>query len=186
MHLSPNPHHSAILVLSFASSSSIRSAVSSDFPFQSLPDPHLSFCHYTRHEQRYLRARVEGDLGNLNMSVLVYIRISYVKVGQVIPVHSWHLCEDRQNLVQVFWDSDASTGVPHHLIVKSWLNSSPDNNVLLAYIPLSNFIGLFFCVWPILCDVFLCLLFSCSIAKNTTYTGSLPSNAYEALTPSAS
>lgn len=67
-----------------------------------------------------------------------------VEVGQVIRVHTWHLQKDRQNLVQFCWGSDPTIEAPHHLIVKSWLNSSPDNNIPLAYIPLSNFIGNFF------------------------------------------
>lgn len=35
-----------------------------------------------------LRGREGGELGNLNMCVLMYIRISSVEVGQVIPVHT--------------------------------------------------------------------------------------------------
>lgn len=90
-----------------------------------------------------LRGGGEGELENLYMSVLVYIRIASAEVGQVIPVHTWHLQKERQNLAHFCWGRDPTAEVPHRLGVKSWWNPSPDNHFSLAYNPLSNFRGSF-------------------------------------------
>lgn len=130
-----------MLVLSFASSSPVQPVVSSDFPFQSLSDPHLNICHSTWHKQRDLERKRRGRAGKSEYECPCGYQDQLGWGWASYTCAHPNLWKDRQNLVQFCWGRDPTTEVPHHLILKPWLYSSPDNNITLAYILLSNFVG---------------------------------------------
>lgn len=102
---------------------------------------HLNMCHSTWHKQRDLEGKRRGRAGKFEYECRCGYQDQLGWGWASYTSAHLNLWKDRQILVQFCWGSDPIPEVPHHLILESWLNSSPDNNITLTYILLPNFIG---------------------------------------------